>query len=299
MKSGIRYSRQDTIFNIFNYTFLTIALILVLYPVIYIISASFSDAGAVAAGWVFLLPVKPTLEGYEAVFKYPRIWSGYANSLYYTIIGTSINIVMTLLAAYPLSRRDFKGRNVIMFLFAFTMFFSGGMVPIYLLMNKLGMLNTRWAMVIPNAVTVWNIIIARTYIQTTIPDELLDASRIDGCSDSRFIVQVVVPLCKPVVAVLTLWYAVGHWNSYFPALIYLKDAKLFPLQIILREVLVMNLVDPSWVQFLDFEEYLRRQQLRELLKYALIVVASVPVLLLYPLVQRYFVKGIMIGAVKG
>ena len=186
-----------------------------------------------------------------------------------------------------------------MFLFAFTMFFSGGMVPLYLLMNKLGMLNTRWAMVIPNAVAVFNIIVARTYIQTTIPDELLDASRIDGCSDTRFIVQVVVPLCKPLIAVLCLWYAVGHWNSYFPALIYLKDAKLFPLQIILREVLVMNVVDMSKVHLLDFEEYLKREQLRELLKYSLIVVASVPVLLIYPFAQRYFVKGIMIGAVKG
>lgn len=295
----IRYTRRDVIFNAFNYTFLTIGLVLVLYPVIYIISASFSDAGMVASGRVFLLPVKPTLAGYEAVFNYPRIWIGYANSLYYAVVGTSINIVMTILAAYPLSRRDFKGRNAIMALMAFTMFFSGGMVPLYLLINKLGILNTRWAMVIPNAVAVFNIIVARTYIQTTIPDELLDASRIDGCSDTRFIIQVVVPLCKPLIAVLCLWYAVGHWNSFFPALIYLKDVKLFPLQIILREVLVMNVVDMSKVWVLDFEEYLKREQLRELLKYSLIVVASVPVLLIYPFAQRYFVKGIMIGAIKG
>ena len=293
----IKETKSDQFFTVINYTILSLFLITILYPLIYVVSASISSSEAVISGKVWLWPVNPSLEGYNAVFKHKLIWSGFMNSIYYTVAGTLINVVMTILAAYPLSRRDFYGKNVFMFLFVFTMMFSGGLIPTYMLVKDLGLLNTTWSMLLPGALGVWNMIITRTYFQTTIPDELLEASQLDGCTDFQFIWKIVLPLSGPIIAVIALFYAVGHWNSYFNALIYLKKQSLYPLQLVLRDILVQNDVDMNML--VDVAEQARREGLRELLKYSLIVVATVPLLIVYPFVQKYFVKGIMIGSLKG
>ncbi|MCZ8515244.1 carbohydrate ABC transporter permease [Paenibacillus filicis] len=294
---SVRESRGDRLFSVINYTVLTLFLITILYPLIYIASASISDSQAVIAGKVWLWPIQPTLDGYSAVFKHKLIWIGFRNSLYYTVVGTIINVVMTILAAYPLARKDFYGKNVFMFFFVFTMMFSGGLIPTYLIVKDLGLLNTTWAMLLPGALGVWNMIITRTYFQTTIPDELLEASQLDGCSDFNFVWRIILPLSGPIIAVITLFYAVGHWNSFFNAFIYLKNQNLYPLQLVLRDILVQNDVDLTMLT--DVQEIARREGLRELLKYSLIIVATLPLLVAYPFVQKYFVKGIMIGSLKG
>ena len=279
------------------YLFLTFVLIIVLYPLIYVISASFSSPGAVSSGKVFLLPVDPTLIGYDAVFKNPKIVSGFLNSFFYLIIGTAVNVAMTMLAAYPLSRREFLGRKIISGIFVFTMYFSGGLVPTYLLVKNLHLLDTRAAVIIPVAMSVWNVIIARTYLQSTIPDELYEAAQLDGCSVTGFLVKIVLPLSAPILAVLVLYYGVGNWNSYFNAMIYLKSQELYPLQLVLREILMLGKVDMTMIT--DVNALQRMQGLSSLLKYAVIVVASLPMMAIYPFVQKHFVKGIMIGSLKG
>lgn len=296
MNVGIKDTKTDKIFTIVNYTILCILLIIFLYPLIFIVSSSFSSTQAVVAGRVKLWPIDFSLEGYKAVFAYKQIWTGYGNSLFYMIVGTTINVTLTILAAYPLSRKDFYGRNIFMFIFLFTMLFSGGLIPTYILVNNLGMVNTRWAMIIPNAMSVFNVIITRTYFRMTIPDELHEAAKIDGCNDFRFLWSVVLPLSGPIIAVMSLFYAVGHWNTFFNALIYLRDQQLFPLQLILNNILVQNEIDPE--MFTDVESQAAIAGLRELLKYSVIVVASIPVLVIYPFVQKHFVKGIMIGSLK-
>lgn len=297
IKKKIQLSPGDRVFITINYLFLSLFFIIVLYPLIYILSSSFSSTDAVISGRVWLLPVEPTLLGYKAVFKNPQVMTGYANSGFYTIFGTMINVVMTVLAAYPLSRKDFYGRGMIMMLFTFTMLFSGGLIPTYLLTKNLGMIDTRWALLIPNAMAVLYVIIARTYFQTTIPDELYEAAELDGSSDIRFIVSIVLPLSSPILAVMALFYSVEHWNSYFDALIYLKTAGLYPLQIILRNILIQNEIQMNMMA--DIDAMMKFQGMADLLKYSLIVVASIPVLIIYPFVQKYFVKGIMIGSLKG
>ena len=292
-----RESRQDKIFNIVNYTFLALCFISVMYPLLYVLSNSFSSPEAVMSGRVWLWPVKPSIEGYKLVFESKQVWFGYGNTLFYTFFGTLINVVLTIMLAYPLSRKDFYGRNTIMFMVTFTMMFYGGIIPTFLLVRSLGILNTRWAMLLPNAITVWNVIITRTYFQTAIPGELLEASQLDGCNNTRFIINVVIPLSGPILAVITLFYAVMHWNTFFNALIYLRDYKLYPLQIILRAILLQNQIDYSIVTDIEQEE--ARQMVATLLKFALIVVASLPVLVMYPFVQKYFVRGVLIGALKG
>ncbi|KKI90887.1 sugar ABC transporter permease [Bacillus sp. SA1-12] len=294
--SSIKETKKDRIFTISNYTFLSILLVMFLYPLVYIVSASFSSTEAVTAGKVWLWPVDFSIEGYQAVFNYKFIWTGYANSLFYMIVGTLINITLTILAAYPLSRKDFYGKNLFMMLFLFTMLFSGGLIPNYLIVKELGLLDTRWAMIIPNAMSVFNVIITRTFFKSTIPDELLEAAKMDGCSDFRFLRSVVLPLSGPIIAVMALFYAVGHWNAFFNALIYLRDQNLFPLQLILNNILVQNEIDPTMMG--NLEEEAGRAGIRELLKYSLIVVASIPVLIIYPFVQKHFVKGVMIGSLK-
>ena len=295
--SPIKNSPADQFFVILVYVFLTLILLIILLPLIYVVSASFSDPSAVIAGEVWLWPVRPTLRGYEAVFKNPKILSGFMNSFFYMIVGTVVNIVMTLLCAYPLSRKEFRARGVLSGLIVFTMFFSGGLVPTYMVVNNLGLVNTRAGMIIPIALSVWNVVICRTFIQANIPDALYEAAALDGCTPFSFLWRVVVPLSTPVIAVLALYYGVSHWNSYFNAFIYLKDSVLMPLQIILREILVLNQVDPTMI--VDVDAMAAKQGLTDLLKFSVIVVASVPVMLIYPVVQKYFVKGVMVGALKG
>ncbi|MDI4647089.1 MULTISPECIES: carbohydrate ABC transporter permease [Cohnella] len=293
----MKESPGDRIFNVATYLYLAIVFVLVAYPLIYVVSASFSAPSAVISGKVWLWPVEPTLNGYEAVFKNKQLVSGFANSLFYMVAGTLINLVMTVMAAFPLSRKELFGRNLFMAIFLFTMLFSGGLIPTFLLVRDLGLLDTRWAMILPVALSVWNLIITRTYFQATIPDELYEAASMDGCTDFRFLLRMALPLSAPILAVMALYYGVGHWNSYFNALIYLKSPDLQPLQIILRNILVLNQLDPTMMQ--DFEVLQRKQGLADIVKYAVIVVASLPVLLIYPFVQKYFVRGIMIGAIKG
>jgi len=287
----------DRAFTIVNYVILTLFLAAVAYPLIYVFSASFSDPSAVISGKMWLWPVDVTLDGYRAVFRNSRITVGFQNSLFYTVAGTLISVVLTILAAYPLSRKDLAGRNIIMFFFVFTLLFGGGLIPTYLVVREVGMLNTRWALIIPTALSVYNMIITRTFFQSTIPDELLEAAQIDGCSDFRFVRDVVIPLSGPIIAVNALFYAVNQWNQYFNALIYLTRPDLFPLQLILREILVQNQVDLS--QITDVDQLMQRQNLSDLLKYSLIVVASAPVLIIYPFVQKHFVRGVLIGSLKG
>lgn len=293
----VRESRSDRVFSILNYTLLGLGTIVILFPLIYVISSSFSSASAVIQGRVWLYPVKATLAGYKAVFADNDVWMGFVNSIFYTVVGTVVNIVMTLLAAYPLSRDDLYGKKLIVFLFVFTMLFSGGLIPTFLVVKDLGMVNTRWALIFPEAMIVWYVIIARTYLKITIPKELFEAAQVDGCNDFRFLVRVVIPLSGPIIAVLGLFYAVDHWNEYFQALIYLNSQKLFPLQLVLQQILVANQVSQQMLG--DLTNQIAIQNLSAILKYALIVVSSVPVLILYPFVQRHFVKGIMIGSLKG
>ncbi len=289
--------RSDKIFYGITYGLMLLILMLVLYPLVYIVSASFSSPSAVAAGKVWLFPVEPSLDGYRAVFKYKDVFTGYRNTIFYTVAGTAINVSMTLIAAYPLSRRTLPGRGFFTFLFTFTMLFSGGMIPTYLLMRDLHLLNTVWVMLIPGAINITNLIITRTYMQSSIPGELLEAAQIDGCSDFRYFFTILLPLSKANIAVITLYYAVGHWNAYFDAFLYLTNKKLFPLQVFLREILVLSRIDPNTVT--DPQTQAAIQGLSDLLKYSLIMVATVPILCLYPFVQRYFEKGVMIGSLKG
>ena len=262
----------DKVFYAINNTFLGIALILVLYPLIYVISASFSSTNAVISGRVWLWPVDPSLRGYEAIFENKSIITGYVNSFFYMGVGTTVNIVMTILAGYPLSRRDFKARNIIMMGIAFTMIFNGGLIPTYILVRNLGMVNTRSVMIIPLALSVWNVIITRTFFESTISPELLEAAKINGCSDFKFIFYIVLPLSGAIIAVNVLFYAVFHWNGFFQAFIYLNDKKLYPLQLVLREILILNEIDPIMMTQVDLEEVAARQGLVELLKFSLILV---------------------------
>ncbi|NOU70568.1 ABC transporter permease subunit [Paenibacillus sp. LMG 31458] len=296
-QANIREASNDRWFNVINYTVLTLFLIIVMYPLVFIVSASFSSPDAVISGKVWLWPVQPTLDGYEAVFKHKLIWSSFRNSVIYTVLGTVINVALTIMAAYPLARRDLYGKNAVMLLLVFTTMFSGGLIPSYLLVKDLGMLNTIWSMILPGAMSVFNVIITRTYFKTTIPEELLEAAQLDGCNDFKFVWNVVIPLSGPIIAVITLYSAVGYWNQYFNALIYLKQPSLYPLQLVLREILVQNEVDPGMLS--DLGQEANREGLRALLKYSLIVVSSLPLMMIYPFVQKHFVKGVMIGSLKG
>ncbi|GAA0850995.1 carbohydrate ABC transporter permease [Bifidobacterium pullorum subsp. gallinarum] len=290
-------SRGDRIFNLINYTVLILVTIIVMYPLVFVLSASFSDPQTVLRGEMLLWPKGVNLNSYVKIFQNKDIISGFTNTLVYTSLGTFINLAMTILAAYPLSRKDFVGRNAIMAMLVFTMFFSGGLIPTYLLIKNLGMLNTLWVMIIPNAVSIWNIIIMRTFFQQSIPGELQEAATIDGCSNIKILTRIILPLSMPIIAVTILFYAVGHWNAFFNALLYLSDKDKFPLQLILREILIQGQTND--MVKMSTESAIKQQREVEGIKYAVLVVANIPVLALYPFLQRYFVKGVMIGAIKG
>lgn len=287
----------DASFDVVNNIFLGFCFIIVLFPLLYIIACSFSNPSNVMSNKVFLWPNGFDLTSYKAVFNNSDIWMGYRNSIIYLVFGTFISVSLTMLLAYPLSRKQFYGRNVITAFIMFTVLFSGGLIPLFLVIKSLGMYNTIWAIVIPNSVNVWNVIIARTYLQETITDELYEAAQIDGCSDLRFFFKFVLPLSGAIIAVMGLFYAVVYWNSYFDALVYLQDKKLFPLQIVLRNILIVNSTDSSMTT--DIAAAARAQGFTVTIKYCLIVVASIPLLIIYPFVQKFFVKGVMIGSIKG
>ena len=281
--NGISRSRADKAFDILDYVLLTIAFLLVAYPLYFVVIASVSDPIAVYEGRVILYPIKPTLEGYARIFSY-------------TVVGTAINVVLTITAGYALSRKELVGRNVMMMGVMFTMIFSGGMIPEYLLVRQLGIYNTMWALILPGAVSTWNLIVCRTFFQQTIPDELREAADLDGCGDTSFFLRVVLPLSSSIIAVMVLFYAVSHWNSYYKALIYLSSTSKYPLQLVLRNILIVNTLDDM---VNDVATQAAQQRMGDLIKYGVIIVSSLPLLILYPFLQKYFVKGVMIGAIKG
>jgi putative aldouronate transport system permease protein len=297
MGRGAKGSLGDRWFDFANLSILSLVLVLVLYPLVYVVSASLSNPTLVLQGEVWLWPKELSLEAYKRVFENADIMIGYRNTILYTVVGTCVNIAMTTAGAYPLSRRDFYGRNAIMAFFVFTMFFSGGIIPTYLVVKSLGIINTFWVMILPGAVSVFNLIIMRTFFQNTIPLELQESAFMDGSTNTRILVSIVLPLSMPIIAVLILYYAVGHWNAFFNALIYLSDRKQYPLQLFLREILIQNQMEEMMSG--DTQSMVEQQNLAEGLKYAIIVVSSLPVLILYPALQKYFEKGIMIGAIKG
>lgn len=293
----IATSREDKIMYAVVTAFIVLFLIIIIYPLIYVVSSSFSSGRAVSGGLVLLWPVEPTLTGYKLVFAYRRVWTGYMNTIIYTVVGTTINIILTTFAAYPLSRRNFQGKAFFTVLFMIPMFFNGGIIPTYILYTQLGLTNTRWAIILSWAVSVYNMIIMKTFFQTSIPEELHEAAVIDGITDFGYLFKVVIPLSKAIYAVITLYYAVGHWNSYFTALLYLRDREMYPLQLVLRDILNASKVDLS--QITDAELLAQLIGATDVMKYSLIIISAVPILVAYPFVQKFFEKGVMIGSVKG
>lgn len=298
LKAFRNKSRSDIIFNVIMYLFLIAMALIALYPLWFVLISSISAPNYVNNGDVVFFPKGITFDGYQQIFKTAKIWRGYRNTLFYTVVGTLLNITLTMITAYPLSRRELRGKRGIMLYFIFTMYFGGGLIPVYLLVQKLGLIDSPFTMIVLCAMSVYNLIITRTYLESTIPQELVDAAYLDGCSDAGFFTKVVLPLSKTIIAVLVVYYGVGHWNQYFNALIYLRDDELWPLQLVLRDIL-LNTTMTDFLGIEDLEEINRRKQFAEVIKYGSIVVASVPVLILYPFAQKYFVKGVMIGSVKG
>jgi len=293
-----RKSKADLAFDTINIIIMLLSALIFIYPIYFILIASFSDPNLVNTGKVLFVPKGITFIGYKKILANDSIWLGYRNTIIYTTLGTFINVFLTITSGYVLSRKDLIGRNVILFFFTFTMFFSGGMIPTYMLVKSLGITNTVWAMVLPNAMSVWNMMIAKTFFSTSIPDELLEAAFLDGCGNLRFFSLIVLPLSKAIIAVMVLFYAVAHWNSFFNALIYLESQTKYPLQLVLRNILLVNQMnDASMLD--DISAVIERQKLAELLKYGIIIVSSVPILILYPFIQKYFVRGVMIGSIKG
>lgn len=286
---------SDKVFDTCNLVIMVLLMVIVLFPLIYTVSCSFSSPELVVGGKILLFPRHVTLIAYERVFKNELLLTGYLNTIIYTLIGTAINILLTTITAYPLSRRDFKARTPISLLFTFTMLFSGGMIPTYLVVKQLGLINTMWALLLPGAVSAWNMLIMKNYFQSSIPLELYESARIDGADNIRILRSIVLPLSMPIIAVMIMYYGVGHWNAYFDALIYINDRYRYPLQLVMRSFFLTN----DYAEQGGGEETVAVLLASETMKYAIIVVASLPMLCLYPFLQRFFVKGVMLGAIKG
>ena len=296
-KTKVEKGWKDRVFYAICEVILTLALILVLFPMMNIVSSAFSNPKAVTSGKVLFWPVDFSLESFKSVLKFDNVWIGYKNTIFYTVTGTVMNVMITLFCAYPLAQKQFSGRKFMSKMLLITMLFGGGMIPNYLLIRDLDLLNTRWAVLLPGMMSAYNVIITRTYIETNISGELEEAARIDGCSPIQFFFRFVIPLSKTIIAVITMYYAVGHWNSYFSAFLYLDDKQMYPLQLFLREILLQSQIDVS--AFDDPELAAQMQSQAEALKYSIIVIATAPLMFVYPLVQKHFVKGVMVGSVKG
>lgn len=297
-------SLDDKIFDAVTFIILTLIFVIVAYPLYFIIISSISDPKAVAAGEVVLFPVGFSLDGYMEVFKTKTVMRGFTNSLLYTAVGVSINLFVTLPTGYALSRKDFYGKKSITLFYIVTMFVSGGLMPTYLVIRNLSMINTIWALVIPGSLSVYNMIVCRTFFTTTIPDELLEAAKIDGCGNTKFFFSIVLPLSGAITAIMVLYYGIGHWNSYFSALIYITNREKWPLQLELRSILIENSLAQSAATMMAstpeaIEEKNRLAALMEMMKYSLIIISTIPVMILYPFIQKHFVKGVTIGSVKG
>ena len=287
---------EDVVVDAVVYVGVAFAFVITLYPFVFVLSMSISDPVAVVRREVFLLPKGFSLDAYRTVLNDPVVLRSYYNTIWYTGVGTTLNVVFTVMAAYPLSKRNFSARRVLMFLFVLTMFFSGGLIPLFVLVVKLGLYATRWAIVIPPLIATFNLIICRTFFQT-LPEDLFECARIEGAGEWRIVYKIVAPLSKPIIAVLVLFYGVNHWNSFFPALLYLPKADLQPIQLYLRRVLIQ--ASPEAVQQFETGEAGEGIMAMVQIKFAVMIVAVLPILLLYPFLQRYFVKGVLIGALKG
>lgn len=288
---------QDKVFDIINHIVLLMLTIIVLTPLLFVISSSISDPNAIYRGEVFLFPKDITFEGYIRIFNDEQIFIGYKNTIIYTICGTILNLFLTFTSAYSLSRKNLKGKSFFVIMFTVTMFFQGGLIPTYLLVKNLGILDTLWAMILPGAVSFWNIVITRSYLQSNIPEELFEAAKIDGSTHLTYFRTVILPLSAPIIAVMALFYGVGHWNNYFNALIYMSTRAYFPLQLFLKDILIGSQAQANMMG--DLSNVAAQQKLADLIKYGIIIVSSLPVLLIYPFLQKYFVKGILVGSVKG
>lgn len=297
-KNKIKYGSGYIFYGI-TYFLMFLALILVLLPIMNIIACSISDPNQVMQGKVMFLPKGISWAAYRAVLSDDKIVSGYANTILYTAATTVLGVLVTVMCAYPLSRKDMKGRNILMFMVTFTMLFNGGIVPNYLLIRDLGLINNRWALILPGLISAYDIIVARTFFQTTIPDDLLEAAKLDGCSNTKFILSIVLPLSKAILAVLSLYFIVANWNAWFNAYLYMNDANKYPLQLVLKEILLANSMPSGDVGAVADSSGVRMDALSEVIKYASILVACVPIWCIYPFAQKYFVKGVMIGAIKG
>ena len=295
-RQKVRRQRKYVVFDVILYTICALLLVVILYPLWFIIIASFSDPSAVAGGHVWLWPVGFTMEGYQELLRQPQVWLGYRNTIAYTVVGTLIGLAVNIPAAYALSRKDLWGRKGLMGLYVFTMFFSGGLIPIFLTVQQAGLYNTFWVLVLPFSVSAYNIIVARTFFETSLPPDLWDAAQIDGCGNLRFFFTMALPLSKAVISVIALWTAVGQWNSYFNALIYIRDENLYPLQLIMRNILITN---QNFAALGTGEAAMIAMRRANLVRYAMIIVATVPIMCVYPFIQKYFDQGVMIGAVKG
>lgn len=293
----VKLSWDDKAFEVIKGTFLFLAFVIVVFPLLYIVASSFSSPEAVSRGEVFLWPVEFSLVGYKKVLENPDIWTGYGNSLFYMVTSTTISVITTVCAAFVLSRKELPGRKIIMKIFTFTLLFGGGIIPLYMVVKGTIGINNRLCMILPNAISIWNLIVARTFFMNSIPEELFDAAQVDGCNYFRYFISIVTPLSKSIIAILTLLFALANWNSYLYAFVFLSKKELYPLQIVLRNILIAS--DAMMDTFTNLEAAAQSALLSMQLKYALIVVASVPVLLLYPFVQKHMVKGVMIGSVKG
>ena len=297
----VKRCREDVIFDTVIFILLTLILFVVAYPLYWVIISSFSDPTAVSAGKVLLRPIGFTLKGYAEVFKNSQVMRGFFNSIVITFVGVCVNLAVTLPTAYALSRDNFSGKKPITIFYMITMFFGGGMIPTYLVVKNMQLLNTIWALVLPGCLSVYNMIVARTFFKSNISEELYEAGEIDGCTQSRFFFQIALPLSKAIIAIMVLYYGVGHWNSYFSALLYISDQDKYPLQLVLRNILITNQTALSQTAATAAARAAlqEQQQLIDVMKYSLIIISSVPVLIMYPLVQKHFVKGVMIGSVKG
>lgn len=295
--TAIKSNRQDLVFEIISYFILSIVLLVILYPLFFVVIASISNPVLVNTGEVLFYPKDIMFDGYKKIFHYNELWVGFRNSVIYTILGTMLNVTLTFMAAYPLSRRVFSGKKAIMIYLMVTMYFWGGLIPTFLVVKSLGLYDNWLIMIIMGAVSIINIIIARTFIQNSIPEELFEAAAIDGGDHIYSFVNIVLPLSRPLIAVLTLYYGVEHWNNFYNALIYLGNKDLFPLQLILKGILTSNQISADLIT--NYDDMYRKHKEVELMEYGLIVIASAPLLFIYPFLQKYFTKGVMIGSIKG
>lgn len=298
----MRNKLSDKIFDIIVHLIVILVLIIVLYPLIYIVSASISSPQSVNSGQMVLLPKDITFEGYKIIFKNKDIWNGYLNTIIYTVVGTLVNLLFTIPAGYALARKEMPGRSIFMKFIMVTMFISGGLIPSYILVTNLGLKNTMWALILPGAVSVYNLIVVRNYFETNIPEELIESAIIDGASTFQIFTQIVLPLSKPILAVMALFYGIGHWNQYFQALLYISNRSKYPLQMILREILVIQDMssNPAMSMSGEMAEFLySQQQLAQVIKYGVMIVSTLPIIIIYPFLQKYFVKGVMLGSIKG